>query len=72
MESLQFTITEFNHKFAVLYNSKYNLKINWPIKELSHDIEVGHTINLSQVFPEPKNQDKNETELKKLLEELIN
>jgi hypothetical protein len=67
MQNLEFTITGFIQKMAILENEKYNFKINWPIKELDHSIEVGHKVTIGSNAENIENPD-----IKKLLEELIN
>jgi hypothetical protein len=71
MESLEFTVINFEHKFAILENNTFG-KINWPIKKLPDEIEIGSKIYLSASINQPENQNKESTDIKKLLEEIIN
>jgi hypothetical protein len=68
MEYLEFNVLKFENKFAILENAIYG-KINWPIKRLPDEINIGAKVYLTAQLNEPNNKNTN---LKQLLEELIN
>jgi hypothetical protein len=67
MEELNFTVINFQDKFAILNNQKFNFQIQWPIKLLPDQIAIGDSINIGN-----SNSNSNSVDIKKLLEELIN
>ena len=67
MNQIQFQLISFENKYAILKNPIYGT-IKWPVKELPADIEIGHNIKIGVITTDTPIQ----TDVKKLLEELIN
>jgi hypothetical protein len=68
--SLTFTITKFEGKFAILNNQTFG-ELKWPIKKMPDLVEVGHTIVLG-VLTNLNKSELSDKQLKSLLDELIN
>ena len=70
--SLEFTVTSFQDKYAVLKNQSSDLKeLFWPIRRLPENINVGDKIILKAVTIDHE-KDAEYERMRKLLEELVN
>lgn len=71
MDFLEFTVINFENKYAILQNQIFG-KINWPIKKLPEEVEIGSTVFLSASLESPTQDSSQNLNIKKLLEEIIN
>lgn len=72
MNQILFTVISFFEKYTILENSLYG-QIQWPIKELPAEIEIGSQVTIGVIAKSQEQQIQTQQfDAKKLLEELLN
>jgi hypothetical protein len=70
--SIQYTVIDFQNKFAILTNAIFG-EIKWPIKKLPDNIEIGQTVTIGANQANQKSDEAkyHNQDIKNLLQELI-